>query len=171
VRKGPLIVWEDSLGPYSFEEPIEQFPLESKSDFTRERPLKSYDNRTEDWPKCRHGEDCVVQMYNDFDGGGRRFFRCPRGFVFPFNSHFSYLHLVCKNTYWYMCFPDSNCLDNCGFTRWVDPPPIYPHQQYITYLQGRIFDLEYSPESGNRDKSEDDSINDAEKPLCNNSYC
>jgi hypothetical protein len=88
VRKGHPIVWEGSLGPDSFEEPIEQFSLESKSDFTRERPLRSYDNRTEDWPKCRHGEDCVVQMYNDCDGGGRRFFRCPRGFVFPFNSHF-----------------------------------------------------------------------------------
>jgi hypothetical protein len=31
VRKGPLIVWEGSLGPDSFEEPIEQFPLESTS--------------------------------------------------------------------------------------------------------------------------------------------
>jgi hypothetical protein len=88
ARKGPLIVWEGSLGPDSFEEPIEQFSLESKSDFTRERPLRSYDNRTEDWPKYRHCEDCVVQMYNDCDGGGRRFFRCPRGFVFTFNSHF-----------------------------------------------------------------------------------
>jgi hypothetical protein len=88
VRKGPLIVWEGSLGSDSFEEPIEQFLLESTSDFTRERPLRSYDNRTEDWPKYRHGEDCVVQMYNDCDVGGRRFFRCPRGFVFPFNSYF-----------------------------------------------------------------------------------
>ena len=86
VRKGPSIVWEGSLGPDSFEEPIEEFPLERKSDFTRERPLRSYDKRIEDWPKCRHGLDCVVQMYNDCDGGGRRFFRCPRGFVFPLNS-------------------------------------------------------------------------------------
>jgi hypothetical protein len=81
-------VWEGSLSPDSFEEPIEQFHLESKSDFTRERPLRSYDNCTEDWLKCCHGEDRVVQMYNDCDGGGRRFFICPRGFVFPFNSHF-----------------------------------------------------------------------------------
>jgi hypothetical protein len=41
VRKGPPIVWEGSLGPDFFEEPIEQFPLESKTDFTRERPLRS----------------------------------------------------------------------------------------------------------------------------------
>ena len=26
VRKGPPIVWEGSLGPDSFEEPIEEFP-------------------------------------------------------------------------------------------------------------------------------------------------
>jgi hypothetical protein len=48
VRKGPSIVWEGSLGLNFFEEPIEQFSLESKSDFTRERPLRSYDNRMED---------------------------------------------------------------------------------------------------------------------------
>jgi hypothetical protein len=69
-----------------------------------------------------------------------------------------------------MHFQDSSCPDNCGFTRWVDPLSIYPHQQYITYLQGCIFDLEYGPRSGNRDKLEDDSINDAEEPLCNNPY-
>ena len=33
VRKGPPIVWEGSLGPDSFQEPIEEFPLERKSDF------------------------------------------------------------------------------------------------------------------------------------------
>jgi hypothetical protein len=48
VRKGHPIMWEGSLGPDSFEEPIEQFLLESKSDFTHERPLRSYDNCTED---------------------------------------------------------------------------------------------------------------------------
>jgi hypothetical protein len=70
-----------------------------------------------------------------------------------------------------MRFQDSSCLDIYGFTQRVDPPPIYPHQQYITYLQGRIFDLEYDPGSGNRDKSEDDSINNVDEPLCNNPYC
>jgi hypothetical protein len=48
VRKGTSIVWEGSLGPDSFEEPIEQFLFECKSDFTRERPLRSYDNHMED---------------------------------------------------------------------------------------------------------------------------
>ena len=48
MRKGPSIVWEGSLGLDSFEEPIEEFPLERKSDFTHERPLRSYDKRIED---------------------------------------------------------------------------------------------------------------------------
>jgi hypothetical protein len=33
-------------------------------------------------------------------------------------------------------------LENCGFVRWVDPPPLHPHQEYIYYLQNAIFDLE-----------------------------
>ena len=53
MRKGPPIMWEGSLGPDSFEEPIDEFPLERKSDFTRERPFRSYDKRIEDWPKCQ----------------------------------------------------------------------------------------------------------------------
>ena len=54
------IVWEGSIGPNFFEEPVYQFLLESKSDFTKECPLKRYDKRKEDWPKCMHGEDCLV---------------------------------------------------------------------------------------------------------------
>ena len=54
--KGTPIVWEGSLSPNFFEEPVYQFPLESKSDFTKECSLRGYDNRKEDWPKCMHGE-------------------------------------------------------------------------------------------------------------------
>jgi hypothetical protein len=32
--------------------------------------------------------------------------------------------------------------ENCGFTRWVDPSSIFPHAEYISYLQNRIFYLE-----------------------------
>ena len=32
--------------------------------------------------------------------------------------------------------------ENCRFVRWVDPPRIDPHQEYIEYLQTRIFGLE-----------------------------
>ena len=60
AAKGTPIVWEGSLGPDFFEEPEYQFPPESKSDFTKECPLRGYDNRKEDWPKCMHGEDCLV---------------------------------------------------------------------------------------------------------------
>ena len=46
--KGTPIVWEGSLGPDFFEEPVYQFFPESKSDFTKECPLRGYDNRKED---------------------------------------------------------------------------------------------------------------------------
>jgi hypothetical protein len=47
---------------------------------------------------------------------------------------------------------------NYGFTRWVDPCPIFPHAKYISYLQNRIFDLE----------SEVSNINDEEERDNNN---
>ena len=75
------IVWEGSLGPDFFEKPVYQFPPESKSDFTKECPLRGYDNRKEDWPKCMHGEDCLVQIITEGIDGGRRFFKCPRAWV------------------------------------------------------------------------------------------
>jgi hypothetical protein len=76
--KGSPIVWEGSLGPDDFEEPDYQFPIKSKSDFTKDCPLRGYDNRKEDWPKCRHSEDCLVQMFTKGLDGDRRFFKCPR---------------------------------------------------------------------------------------------
>ena len=54
--KGTPIVWEGSLGPDFFEEPVDQFPPESKSDFTKECPLRRYDNRKEDCPNA-----CMVR--------------------------------------------------------------------------------------------------------------
>jgi hypothetical protein len=54
------IVWEGSLGSDEFDEPVYHFPVESKSDFTKECPLRGYDNQKEDWPKCMHGEDFLV---------------------------------------------------------------------------------------------------------------
>ena len=59
-RKGPPVVWEGSIGPEFFLEAVYEFPVESKSDFTKETPLRGYDNRREDWPKCIYGEDCLV---------------------------------------------------------------------------------------------------------------
>ena len=98
--KGTPIVWEVSFGSDFFEEPVYQFPPESKSDFTKECPLRGYDNRKEDWPKYMHSEDCLVQMFTKGIDGGRRFFKCPRAWViaitfrllnmfleYPYNSH------------------------------------------------------------------------------------
>jgi len=43
-RKGTPIAWEGSLGPDFFDEDVYEFPVESKSDFTYEAPLRGYDN-------------------------------------------------------------------------------------------------------------------------------
>ena len=81
-KKGGPIVWEGSLGPEFYDEPVFEFPLESKRDFNHECPLRGYDSRKEDWPRCRHGLDCVVQMCTDEnDGAVHRFFRCPKGWA------------------------------------------------------------------------------------------
>jgi hypothetical protein len=56
------------------------------------------------------------------------------------------------------------------FTRWIDPAPIYPHQQYINYLQERIFDLERKVGSGTRDEEDENNNNDVEN-LCTDPYC
>jgi len=93
VRVLPL-VWEGSLGPEDFDEPVYHFPVETKRDFTKECPLRGYDNRKEDWQKCRHGEDCLVQMFVEGLDGGRRFFKCPRAEVIGFKIYYSnfFLH-------------------------------------------------------------------------------
>jgi hypothetical protein len=75
-------VWEGSFGPDFFEEPMCHFPPKSKSDFTKENTLIGYDNQKEDWSKCMHGEDCLVQMFIEGMDEGRRFFKCPRAWVF-----------------------------------------------------------------------------------------
>jgi hypothetical protein len=46
--KGTPIVWEGSLGPEDFDEPVYHFLVETKRDFTKECPLRGYDNRKED---------------------------------------------------------------------------------------------------------------------------
>ena len=46
--KGTTIRWEGPLGLDFFEEALyERFPVESKSDFTKEAPLRGYDERKE----------------------------------------------------------------------------------------------------------------------------
>ena len=68
--KGTTIRWEGPLGLDFFEEALyEWFLVESKSDFTKEAPLRGYDEWKEEWPKCMHGDGI---------DGGRCFFKCPR---------------------------------------------------------------------------------------------
>jgi hypothetical protein len=74
-------VWEGSVGSEFYLKPVFEFSVESKSDFTNENPLRGYDNCKEDWPKCMHGEDCLVQMLTEGMDGGRCFFKCPRAWV------------------------------------------------------------------------------------------
>ena len=61
-RNGPPIVWDDgpTVGLEFFGEVVYEFPVECKSDFTKHSPLRGYDHRREEWPKCSHGEDCIV---------------------------------------------------------------------------------------------------------------
>ena len=74
-RKGPPIVWDGpTVGPEFFGEAVYEFPVECKSDFSKDSPLMGYNNRREEWPKYSHGEDCVVQTMTEGTDGGRRFF-------------------------------------------------------------------------------------------------
>jgi hypothetical protein len=60
------------------------FLVETQRDFTKECPLRGYDNRKEDWPKYRHGEGCLVQMFVEGLDGGCHLFKCPRAEVISF---------------------------------------------------------------------------------------
>ena len=64
-------------------------------------------------------------------------------------------------TYMTYLLQSSLAEENCGFTRWVDPRPIYPHAEYIYYLQDRIFDLEREVSSSYKDDEQEDDNNGA----------
>ena len=69
-------------------------------------------------------------------------------------------------------FHASNAPENCGFVRWVDPPPIHPHAEYIYYLQNRIFDLEMEVSSGNNNEDDDENKGvSSPKIPCTNPIC
>ena len=85
-----------------------------------------------------HGEDCLVQMFTDGMNGGRRFFKYSRAWVITITIRLLNMFLDCTTTYMTYLLQSSESKENFGFTRWVDPRPIYPYQQYIYYLQDRI---------------------------------
>ena len=104
-RKGPPIVWEGSIGPEYFSESLFEFPFKCKRDFTNEKPLRGYDNRKEEWPKCMHNKDCLVQMCGSGTDGGRRFFKCPRAWIISMNtSLFNMFVLLSAVTYMIFLF-------------------------------------------------------------------
>ena len=95
--------WEGPLGPDFFEEAIyERFPIKSKSDFTKEAPLRGYDERKEEWPKYMHGEDYLVQMFTEEIDGGRRFFKYPRTWVIAITICFFNMFIFYKTYMTYL---------------------------------------------------------------------
>ena len=88
------ITWPGSFCPSYYLPPPPELPLEQKSDFTHPHgQLRHYDDREEEWPKCVHGDDVVVQMYDGGCDSGRRFFRCPRAQVKTSEMYISQLTL------------------------------------------------------------------------------
>jgi len=90
------ITWPGSYGPEQYFAPVYEFPLEERHAFTRPgHRLREYDERDDVWPQCHHKKPCVVQMYDDWIDAGRRFFRCPDGYV----STTKLVHLCEKSAY------------------------------------------------------------------------
>ena len=105
--------------------------------------------------------------------GGRCFFKYPRAWVIVTTMHLLNIFLLFCPTYERYLMQSSNAPENCGFTRWVDPSPIHPHQEYIYYLQNCIFDLEREVSSFYPDEAEDDNGNsaDSQEAPCTDPYC
>src|SRR6185312_4356816 len=58
------------------------------------------------------------------------------------NTRLFYFFIFIEKPYMKFLLSSSDAPENCGFTRWVDPAPIDPPQEYIEHLQNRIFELE-----------------------------
>jgi hypothetical protein len=166
-------VWEGSVGSESYSKAVYEFPVECEGEFTKEKPLRGYDDRKENWPKCMYAEDCLVQMCAEGTDRGRRFFKYPRAWVIVTTFRLLHMFLFFCTTYMRYLLQPSDAPENCGFIRWVDPPPRHPHQEYIYYLQNRIFDLEREVSSGNKDDEEDDNSNgtNSQEVSCTDPYC
>jgi hypothetical protein len=71
------------------------------------------------------------------------------------------MFLLFSTTYMRYLLQSSDAPENCKFVWWVDPSPLDPDQEYIEYLQNRIFELEREVSSGDRNEEEDDNSNGA----------
>jgi hypothetical protein len=75
------------------------FQYKVKSDLDKEVRFWSYDNRREDWTKCMHSEDCLMQMFVEGRiGGDPCFFRCPFAYVNITYNPLFYMILVLSKT-------------------------------------------------------------------------
>jgi hypothetical protein len=86
------------------------------------------------------------------------------------------LHLIGETNCMFTKIFEMQCSEskeNYGFTRWVDPRSIYPHAQYIYYLQDRIFELEREVSNGYKDDEADDTSSGAvlQDGSCHDPYC
>jgi hypothetical protein len=65
---GPELWWQQSP------DFVANFPLKEKCDFTSMREVRSYaPKQSVLWPRCSHGELCVMQVYEGWNNFGRRF--------------------------------------------------------------------------------------------------
>jgi len=95
------------------------------------------------------------------------------------NTRLFYFFIFVEIPYMKFILQSSDAPENCGFTRWVDPAPIDSVQEFIEYLQIKIFDLEckvnhYEELSeGNKDDEDDDTSNAAasQDEPCTIPYC
>ena len=58
------------------------------------------------------------------------------------NTRLFYFFIFNETLYMKFILQSSYAPENCGFTRWVDPALIDSVQEFIEYLQIKIFDLE-----------------------------
>lgn len=77
----PTITWPGPFGPTEYDQPLDIFPVEGQAYYAPPNSLRPYDERKDEWPVCHHHEPCLVQLYDGYGDGGRRFFRCPYGAV------------------------------------------------------------------------------------------
>ncbi|KAF8662485.1 hypothetical protein HU200_056074 [Digitaria exilis] len=139
-----------SFGPDCYDTPLECFPLEHRLEFINGKELRPYDNRIDVWPKCNHNKICVVQVYDGFQDGGHRFFRCHIGEAY-FDER------------------------NCRYARWVDPRNFYHIDEYINYLKCKIDDLQRKVDCLNSQLKEATpypcTVSLIEDPLCPDVWC
>ena len=58
------------------------------------------------------------------------------------NTQLFHFFIFIETPYMKFVLQSSDAPENYGFTRWVDPAPIDSVQEFIEYLQIKIFDLE-----------------------------